>query len=345
MYSASPGAPNPISATEVKAVTDSLLEPRFERAVRSFSAHQPMFAMIEHHFGYSEGGRRSGKRIRPQLVLHVADEEGLAPEFALDAASAVEMLHNYSLVHDDIEDGDELRRGRPTVWSRYGLAQGINTGDGMCSISYLTLLANSARFPADRVLAMTRTLHEANYAMCIGQAYDIEFENAAHVSMDDYVMMIDGKTAALFAAACELGAIAAGASRERADAYGAIGRTFGLAFQIVDDVLGIWGSESATGKQVGADLLQHKWSFPIVWALAGPPSPERDLIAERYAQRGRDDRRDIVAITGALDRLDARAAADAACRGRLAEVDRIAVDADIDRSGVIRSFLRTVARA
>ena len=264
----------------------------------------------------------------------------MQPERALDAAAAVELLHNYSLVHDDIEDGDELRRGRKTVWSRFGLAQGINTGDGMCSMSYLALLENRAGLPLARVLAMTRKLHEANHRMCVGQAYDIAFEFSAFVSMDDYLMMIAGKTAALYAAACELGAIAAGVSAERADAYGMLGRSFGLAFQIADDVLGIWGSESATGKQVGADILHHKWSFPIVWALAGPPSRERDLIAERYGERGGADG-DVKAISAALDALGARAAATAACRDHIAELERLAEAASIDRSGTIRAFLRT----
>jgi geranylgeranyl diphosphate synthase type I len=246
----------------------------------------PLGEQVRWHFGIgTEHAARRGKRLRPRLLLQIARDEGATFERALDAALAVELLHNYSLVHDDIEDGDELRHGRQTVWSRFGLSHGINAGDALGSICYLTLLRNRAAAPVERVAAMTRALHNANLAMCAGQAYDIGFETAPFVTMDAYRAMIEGKTAVLFGAACELGALSAGTDAARARAYGDLGRAYGRAFQIRDDVLGTWGSREETGKARGVDIARRKWTYPIVWALAGPPSAARDTIAAGYAGR------------------------------------------------------------
>jgi geranylgeranyl diphosphate synthase type I len=117
--------------------------------------------MIRYHFGYDEAAKKSGKRLRPQLLLRTALAEGGSLECALDAAVAIEILHNYSLVHDDIEDGDRLRHGRTTIWARFGIAQGINAGDALCALSYLTLLHEEAVVPSGSVLEMLHVLHEA----------------------------------------------------------------------------------------------------------------------------------------------------------------------------------------
>ena len=239
--------------------------------------------MVRYHFGYGENShRKHGKRLRPQLLMRVALAEGAAPESALDAAIAVEILHNYSLVHDDIEDGDELRHGRLAVWKRFGLAHGVNAGDALCSLAYLGLLGSEAQ-PLDRTATMARLLHEANLAMCDGQGLDIAFEARPRVTMDEYRAMIGHKTAALFAAACELGALAAGAPAERARAYARLGEAYGIAFQIRNNVLGTWGSSEVTGKPSGADIARRKWSFPVVWALSGPESDDRRVVADAYS--------------------------------------------------------------
>jgi geranylgeranyl diphosphate synthase type I len=234
--------------------------------------------MIRYHFGYdAPGSTKTGKRLRPQLLLRTALEEGGPVECALDAAVAIEILHNYSLVHDDIEDGDELRHGRTTIWAQFGIPHGINAGDALCAISYLTLLHEEAVVPPNRVVEMLHVLHEANLLMCEGQGLDISFETRTTVTMAEYLEMIAGKTGALFAASCELGALAAGAHPARAKEYARLGRAYGLAFQIRDDVLGTWGAPSVTGKPSGADIARRKWSFPVVWALGTPPTPDRDV--------------------------------------------------------------------
>jgi len=235
--------------------TPPSLDAVLEAAVRRYDGASPLTAQIGHHFGYG-GTEPPGELLRMRLVLAVAEEERADPADVLDVACAVEVLHQSSLVHDDIEDGDPVRHGRATVWSRFGLAHGINAGDALCAIAYLQLLDRGASRPADVTVLMTHRLQEANYAMCAGLASDIAFERAADVSLDEYLAMVDGKTSALFGAACELGALAAGAEPERARAYARLGRTYGLAFQIDDDV------RSA-----------RKWTYPAIARRCGAPPP------------------------------------------------------------------------
>ncbi len=266
--------------------------------------------MLLYHFGYGTyGPGRRGKRLRPQIVLRTALGLGAPPEAAVDAAVAVEILHNYSLIHDDIEDRDELRHGRETLWSRYGVAQAINAGDALCALSFLTLLRSSRCLPDDRVLAMTATLHEAHRVMCNGQSLDLEFESAAQVSLDRYHHMIAGKTAALFEAACFLGAQSALADPSTIERCGRLGRAFGVAFQICDDIDGIWASSERTGKVVANDIARRKWTYPIVWALEAPPSPARDLVAAAYSGGSHVGPADVARVVAALDELGAREAA------------------------------------
>lgn len=320
------------------------LEAALERAVTRFDDVSPAAAQIRYHFGFGGDETRRGKRLRSRLVLEVAEEEGARPDAALDAAVAVEIIHEFSLIHDDIQDGDRLRRGRETVWSRFGLAHGINAGDALCAVAYLALLDGSADRAPECTVAMTRALLDAHLTMCAGQGRDIAFETAARVTMEEYRAMIGGKTAALFGAAGELGALAAGAGVERARAYARLARAYGVAFQIEDDVLGTWGDSKATGKPSGADLAKRKWTFPVVWALNGPPSEPREAIAAAYAH-GCALHEDAVAKTiAALDRLGARDAALAAAKAELDEAEAVAAMRGIDRSGRVRAFFGRAVR-
>lgn len=267
--------------------------------------------MLAYHFGLSQDAKpRRGKRLRPQLLMRVGRAEGASGQATLDAAAAIEILHNYSLIHDDIEDGDRLRHGRPSLWAKYGIAQAINTGDALCALSYLTLLsAESHRLSADNA-RITRVLHVANLRMCEGQNLDLGFESAASVSMEDYLTMIEGKTAALFSAACEMGALCAQCDDKRIEQYAALGRAFGIAFQIRDDIQGTWGDPQLTGKEIGVDIARRKWSFPVVWALSGPYSEARDLISREY-ERGRTiEARTVPEVIAALDALGSCQAAE-----------------------------------
>jgi geranylgeranyl diphosphate synthase, type I len=327
--------------------TSTTLEP-FERylegAIDRLDDGSPNRTLIREHFALDDPHGKRGKRLRPRILLSVAETEGGAAERAFPAAAALELLHNFSLVHDDIEDRDELRHGRPTLWARFGIPAALEAGNALCALSYLTLMNDTDGLPAATVAAMASALYHAHYRMCQGQAYDIGFETAPSVSFGEYVTMIEGKTAALFAAACELGALAAGASRERAAAYARVGRAYGLAFQVRDDVLGTWGTTQETGKPSGADIRRRKWSFPVVWSLDGVPSAERTTIAQAYASIGEIDDERAEAVIAALERLGAQNAADSACNAYIAEANSIAAEHDLDRDGRLAAIFTSTAR-
>ncbi len=202
------------------------LEAALEAAIRRFDGTSPVTPQVHHHFGYAGDSAGAHQRLRMQLVLEVVAEEGGGVEDGVDVACAVEILHNSTLVHDTVEGG---------VWSRFGLAHGINAGDALCAMAYLQLLEGPPRRTPEQTVLMTRALQEANFALCAGQAQEIAFAREGTIDPDAYVAMIAGK-AALFAVASELGALVAGAPAERARAYARLGRTSGMAFQMENHV-------------------------------------------------------------------------------------------------------------
>lgn len=300
--------------------------------------------LIREHFGLDDPKAKRGKRLRPQILLTVAECEGGDGSVALGAAAALELLHNFSLIHDDIEDGDEMRHGRPTLWTRHGVRAALVAGDAMSALAYLTLVDGSRALPATTLAAMMRCLQEAHFRMCEGQAFDIGFETASFVTFDEYVRMIEGKTAALLAVACELGAWAAGVSDERAAAYSSVGRAYGLAFQVRDDVLGTWGRPEETGKPSGADIRRRKWSFPVAWALAQEPSTDRTIVAEAYAKIGMLEEAHADRVIAALERLGARDAADEACLAYINEANAISASQKLDRNGHLAALFNSTAK-
>lgn len=306
------------------------LESAIKHAVCDPSRGPLLGEMLDYHFGYAGAqDARRGKRVRPRLVLAVAQEAGGSFDDAAGAAVAVELLHNYSLIHDDIEDGDRLRHGRPTLWAKYGMAQALNAGDALCALSFLALLR------AGGSSTLVERLHAAHLAMCRGQSLDIAFEQEDTIDPARYLDMIAGKTAALFAVSCELGALCAGAAQADAQRYANLGAAFGMAFQMYDDVLGIWADESATGKARGADIERRKKSYPIVWALQSGSGPEQETIARAYAAAGEIGPAQRDAVIGALERLGAREAALRSAAKHLAVVERAP-------AGAVRDFLLTL---
>ncbi|MCL4505108.1 MAG: polyprenyl synthetase family protein [Chloroflexi bacterium] len=238
-----------------------------------FAVAQPdaFIAMLNYHLGFANADGTaaqvySGKRIRPVLTLLCCEACGGQPESALPAAAAIELLHNFSLIHDDIEDRDELRRGRPTLWKLWGDAQAINSGDAMFTLAHLAMETALERgTDATRVLRALRVFDEASIALTIGQHFDLSFENRVDVTAMEYMAMIKGKTSALTQAACAIGAILAGAPQARINALANFGAWLGIAFQLQDDILGIWGDPAVTGKQ-DSDLRHHKKTLPVLYA-------------------------------------------------------------------------------
>ena len=328
----------------LKAATFDAFEAYLERAIDRLDDGSRNRVLIREHFGLDDPSAKRGKRLRPRILVAVAQTEGGEVEDAFGAAAALELLHNFSLVHDDIEDRDELRHGRPTLWFRHGVPAALEAGNALCTLSYLTLMDGSGALPDDTVAAMLGCLYHAHYHMCQGQAYDIGFETSPAVSFSEYVRMIEGKTAALFAASCELGALAAGASRERAAHYGRVGRAYGLAFQVRDDILGTWGATHQTGKPSGADIRRRKWSFPVAWAIDGAASSDRQTIADAYASIGELDDERAYRVIASLERLGAQTAADEACGAYIAEANAVAAEHDLDRDGALAAIFEATAR-
>lgn len=211
-----------------------------------------------------------GKQLRPTLLLLCAEAAGGRMDQAMDAALAIEVIHTFTLVHDDIMDHDELRRGRPTVHRRWDENVALLAGDGLLVLGYSLL----ARLEPRRVPPILQLFSQAILEICEGQALDKEFETRAEISLEEYYRMIHKKTGRLFALACEAGALLGGGDDVTVAALGQYGAMVGRAFQLQDDLLDVLGDEKTIGKDVGSDLEENKKSFLITHAR-GAASPEQ----------------------------------------------------------------------
>jgi geranylgeranyl diphosphate synthase, type I len=236
--------------------------------------------VVSYHLGWCDKdgaptNTNGGKAIRPGLALLGAAAAGAEPEAALPAAVAVELVHNFSLVHDDLMDRDTERRHRTTVWAQWGDATAVLAGDAVLSLAHevlLDLCSPHARAAGTMIAVATRELIR-------GQALDVAFENRCAVSLDECVEMARAKTGALMAASTAVGAVLTGAPPAVIDALWTYGDHLGLVFQLVDDLLGIWGRPEITGKPVYSDLRSHKKSLPVTWAIENGGTAGRELAA------------------------------------------------------------------
>ncbi|MGD0205320.1 MAG: polyprenyl synthetase family protein [Dehalococcoidia bacterium] len=254
-----------------------------------------LYRMMRYHLGWEdEQGRPpaegAGKALRPTLCLWACQALGGDWRTALPAAAALELVHNFSLVHDDIQDGDRERRHRPTVWSLWGQPQAINAGDSLLILGRLAMLRLEERGVAPaKVMEACRVLDKACLTMIEGQCLDIGFEDRQEVSVEAYLDMIARKTGALLGASLHLGALVATDDQRQAKRFARCGHLLGLAFQIRDDILGVWGAADVTGKPVAADIRRRKKSLPLVYAMGEAQAEEREQLLRVYSQEAPGD--------------------------------------------------------
>jgi len=230
-----------------------------------------LYDLLTYHMGWSGDNdlpAAKGKRIRPLMVALCTDAAGGDWRHALPAAAGVELIHNFSLIHDDIEDNSPLRRGRPTLWKKWNIPLAINAGDAMFTLAHLAVLQLENITSSTIALQAVRLLHETCLRLTSGQHLDISYESRDVLEIEAYWPMVQGKTAALLAASTELGSVVAGCDRDTRATYREFGYSLGLAFQALDDLLGIWGDSALTGKSAESDLITRKKSLPVLYGLS-----------------------------------------------------------------------------
>jgi geranylgeranyl diphosphate synthase type I len=248
-----------------------------------------LYGMLWYHMGWLDQDlnpvpSESGKRLRPTLLLLTVEAMGGNWQRALPAAASLELLHNFSLIHDDIEDASEERRHRPSLWRLWGVPMALNAGDLLFGISRRALLdLRRNGYGSDILLAAIELLDDAVLELCEGQHRDLAFESQTQVELQEYMEMISGKTASLMGCCTEMAALLAGHPSHRRISR-EFGFQLGMAFQMQDDILGIWGIRAHTGKPSESDILQRKKSLPIVLAMHAARPPDALRLRQIYSK-------------------------------------------------------------
>lgn len=272
---------------------DALFEPIMREAVAEIGQTAPLLEQIAaYHMGWRNADLsfvdgtppNPGKRIRPRLAMLVTAALGADPARAAPVAAAIELLHNFTLVHDDIQDKSHLRRHRPTVWSLWGEAQAINAGDALFASSHLALYSVADDAETAHLLArLARQFDRTTLAIVGGQTLDIENEADPSVTPEQYLRTITGKTSAIVEFSAWAGGLVGGATESDLSALAEFGLSAGLAFQIRDDLLGIWGTEAETGKTPADDVRRRKQTLPILELRREATIAERAELDAFYA--------------------------------------------------------------
>ena len=310
--------------------TRDAVEPALRAAVETLDPDSALLA--RYHFGWTDVHGRpasagGGKAVRPAFSLLSAQAARRGAEVAVPGAVAVELVHNFSLLHDDLMDGDIERRHRRTVWAEWGAPAAILCGDALLALATQVLLDVGT---LDAVAA-ARLLAATTQELIRGQHLDLAFEQRGDVGVDDCLDMAAGKTGALLACSAAIGAVLAGADASTVDALATYGAELGLSFQLIDDLLGIWGDPATTGKPVGSDLRARKKSLPIAWAVEHGGRYGRDLAAWLCTE-GPDSDDEVAVAATLVESAGGRAWAAEEARRRLALGERAlgAVDIDAD---------------
>jgi geranylgeranyl diphosphate synthase type I len=266
--------------------------------------------MLRYHMGWQDEhghscNRESGKFVRSTLCLLSCQAVGGDTSQILPAAASIELIHNFSLIHDDIEDVSNERHHRPTLWKLWGQSQAINAGDAMFTLAYVALLRLKERgIAAEKIAGAIKMLSLACLELCDGQYSDVEYENRLDIAIKDYLDMAAKKTAALFAVSTALGAYLGNSDSKLVDFFHMFGKELGTAYQIYDDISGIWGTSEKIGKSVG-DISQRKKTLPVVYGLQNSDSTERKRLMKFYTQKSIDGE-DIREVKEILDHSGAR---------------------------------------
>ena len=294
-----------------------------------------LYEMVRYHLALDGSGANGGKRMRPLLGLLAYASIAGDHAAALPGAAAVELGHNFSLVHDDIEDGDRERRHRPTLWAVHGIPQAINAGDTLFSLSRIALhRLTDLGFSDAKVLRLMRLYDETCLALCEGQYIDIATsESDELMTVDAYFDMIGRKTAALIAASIEAGALLATDDDQVIARYRGFGWALGIAFQLNDDLLGIWGAEQSTGKEP-SDLAHRKKTLPVIYAAAEAGPDDRARLHELY-RRDEPTSDEVSELIAILERTGAREFTRDQARGYRDQALR-----ELDAAGVVRPDVR-----
>jgi geranylgeranyl diphosphate synthase type I len=287
------GTRRPALASAPPPDLDALLEPELRGAVAALAGAAPLLAgMARYHLGElapdlapaPPGSVDRGKRMRPAVAVLACAAVGGDPAAAAPLAAAIELLHNFSLIHDDVQDESPTRRHRPTVWALWGVGQAINAGDALFAAAHLPLHTLPERgVSAALALRLLEAFDRMAIAIVEGQTLDLGFEGRADVTPDAYLGMIGGKTAAIVRYAAWAGALLGGADEAAADRFAAFGRALGLGFQVRDDALGIWGAAAATGKAAADDVRRRKQSLPILLLRERADAATRAELDALYA--------------------------------------------------------------
>jgi geranylgeranyl diphosphate synthase type I len=286
------------------------------------------YAMQQYHLGWRDAQlvpttADPGKMLRPSLVLLACQAVGGRVEQALPLGAGIQLVHDFTLIHDDIQDVSTTRRGRGTVWSLWGMPHGITAGDSLFALAHLAVhRLHTVGVPATVVLEVLQRLDETILAICEGQYLDCSYEGNLAITEDDYLAMILRKTATLIGTATGLGALVGGADVATVQALYAFGLNLGMAFQIQDDILGIWGDPAVTGKPAAADLYRRKVSLPIIRAVRN--TKQGEALACLYRQEtitDADVRRMLVILASTTIRSDLEARV-----GHMAEATREALE-------------------
>jgi len=266
--------------------------------------------ILRYHMGWQDErghscDRESGKFIRSTLCLLSCQAVGGNRWQVMPAAAAVELIHNFSLIHDDIEDASCERHHRPTIWKLWGQSQAINAGDAMFTLAYLALLELKEKGIApEKVAVSAKMLSLACLELCEGQYRDVEYEDSLDITIEDYLDMAAKKTAALFAVSTSLGAYLSSDDSRLPDLFASFGKELGIAYQICDDISGIWGTEENSGKSAG-DISQRKKTLPIVYGLQNSNGEARKRLDRLYSQKSIEGK-NIKEVTRILDKLGTR---------------------------------------